>query len=52
MDELSSDEQEANYSQMPSKEAATAQDLNLFKQITEDIDPAVMVQKQNEFDAM
>ena len=28
------------------------QELNLFKDITQDIDPAVMTQKQEQFDAM
>lgn len=35
-DELSSEEQEAEFSQMPTK-CATANDLNLFKQLTDDI---------------
>ena len=44
-DELSSDEQEADYSKMPTSEHASVREFNLFKDITEDISEEVMEQK-------
>jgi len=35
---------------MPSKEKASVEDVNLFRRITEDVDPGVMRAKQEEFD--
>jgi len=37
---------------MPSKERADVEDVNLFRRITEDIDPGIMRAKQEEFDTM
>ncbi len=49
---MSSDEEEAQYSQMPTKERASVEDVNLFRSITADIDPAIMKKKQDEFDEL
>ena len=37
---------------MPTKERATVEDVNLFRSITGDIDPAIMKKKQDEFDEL
>ena len=37
---------------MPTKERASVEDVNLFRSITGDIDPAIMKKKQDEFDEL
>ena len=46
VEELSSDEEEADYSKMPTQENAEAKERNLFQELTADIDKGMMATKQ------